>query len=62
MAQVPERDRARLLSGVVLAAIGPVTQAALAEHGLRAGVVAHEYTIPALAAALARHLAAGTPS
>jgi uroporphyrinogen III methyltransferase/synthase len=62
VAQVPESDRARLLSGVVLAAIGPITQAALAEHGLRAGVVAPEYTIPALAAALTRHLAAGHPS
>lgn len=61
VALLPDRDRPALLAGVVLAAIGPVTEAALADHGLRAAVVAREYTIPALASALAEHLAAGTP-
>jgi uroporphyrinogen III methyltransferase/synthase len=52
----PERREA-LLADVALAAIGPITEAALAGHGVPATVVAREYTIPALAAALAAHLA-----
>jgi uroporphyrinogen III methyltransferase/synthase len=47
----------RLLAGVVLAAIGPITAATLAEHALSAAVVPHEYTVPALAAAIAAHFA-----
>jgi uroporphyrinogen-III synthase len=55
-------DRPRLLAGVTLAAIGPITAAALAGHGLPATVVAPEYTGPALAAALASHLGPRGPA
>jgi len=58
----PEEVR-RLLGGVVLAAIGPITAATLAEYGLEARIAPREYTIPALAAAIAGHFAAsGTPT
>ncbi|HXH84775.1 MAG TPA: uroporphyrinogen-III synthase [Candidatus Tectomicrobia bacterium] len=42
-----------------MAAIGPITAAAAAEHGLRADVVPAAYTIPALARALEEHFAGG---
>jgi uroporphyrinogen III methyltransferase/synthase len=49
----------RLLGGVAVACIGPVTADATARHGVRADVVPAEYTVPALVAALgnwfARH-------
>jgi uroporphyrinogen III methyltransferase/synthase len=47
----------RLLGGVVLAAIGPVTAATIAEYGLEVRAMPREYTIPALAAAIAGHFA-----
>ena len=50
----PEEIR-RLLGGVVLAAIGPITAATIAEYGLGVAVMPREYTIPALAAAVAAH-------
>jgi uroporphyrinogen-III synthase len=55
VALLPDQRRAELLRGVTLAAIGPVTAATLAEHGLTATIVAAAYTIPALASALADH-------
>jgi uroporphyrinogen III methyltransferase/synthase len=45
----------RLLGGVVLAAIGPITAATVAEYGLAVSVMPRAYTIPALAAAIAAH-------
>ncbi len=48
-------DVRRLLAGVALAAIGPITAATLAEYGLEARITPREYTIPALAAAIAAH-------
>jgi uroporphyrinogen III methyltransferase/synthase len=51
----------RLLRGVVLAAIGPVTAETLRAAGLEPTLVSSEYTIPALARALAAHFAAGRP-
>jgi uroporphyrinogen III methyltransferase/synthase len=45
----------RLLDGVVLAAIGPITAATLAEYGLSAQVAPREYTVGALASAIAAH-------
>jgi uroporphyrinogen III methyltransferase/synthase len=57
VALLPAGTARRLLSGVVLAAIGPITAATLAEHGLAAAVVPREYTVPALAAAIAAHIA-----
>ncbi|MYD70090.1 MAG: hydroxymethylbilane synthase [Acidobacteria bacterium] len=48
-------DRAgKLLAGVAVASIGPVTTAALEESGLRADIVPETATVPALAEAIAR--------
>lgn len=55
-------DYRRRLSGVLLAAIGPVTAATLEELGLTAGLVAPEFTAAALAAALIAHYAALPPA
>ena len=49
-------DRARLLAGCVLAAIGPTTSAALAEAGLAVSVTPEAATARDLAEAIARHL------
>jgi uroporphyrinogen III methyltransferase/synthase len=46
-------DAVRLLDGVVVAAIGPITAETAAEHGLTVSVMPHEYTVPALADAIA---------
>jgi uroporphyrinogen-III synthase len=54
-------DYRRRLSGVLLAAIGPVTAATLQDLGLAAGLVAPEFTAAALAAALIAHYAALPP-
>ena len=53
-----EEERARLLRGVTVASIGPVTAATAAEYGLVTEVMPAEYTIRALALALADHFAA----
>jgi uroporphyrinogen III methyltransferase/synthase len=58
MALLAPGDIRRRLAGVALAAIGPVTAATIAEYGLEAAIVPREYTIPALAAAIAAHFAA----
>lgn len=55
-------DYRRRLSGVLLAAIGPVTAATLQDLGLAAGLVAPEFTAAALAAALMTHYAALPPA
>jgi len=57
VALLPGGRVAELLAGVALAAIGPVTAATLAEHGLSAAIVAGEYAIPALASAIADYFA-----
>jgi uroporphyrinogen-III synthase len=46
------RDPREALRGVALAAIGPITAATLREQGLTPALVADEYTIPGLTAAL----------
>ena len=51
----------QLVGDAVLAAIGPVTAATAAEHGLRVDIVPRDYTVPALARAIAAHFE-GTPS
>lgn len=48
----PERERQALLGDVVVACIGPVTAATVAELGLTAHIVPSEYTIPALVRAI----------
>jgi len=55
VALLPPDEARRLLSGVVLAAIGPITAATVVEYGLAVSVMPREYTVPALAAAIARH-------
>jgi uroporphyrinogen III methyltransferase/synthase len=55
MALLGSDDARRRLAGVALAAIGPITAATLAEYGLEARISPREYTIPALAAAIAAH-------
>jgi uroporphyrinogen III methyltransferase/synthase len=57
---LPREETRRLLAGVALAAIGPVTAATLAEYGLEVSIMPREYTIPALAAAIAAHFAPST--
>ncbi len=58
-AHVP--DAARLLSGVVVATIGPITSEACARAGITVTVEASPYTVPSLLAAIERHFA-GTPN
>jgi len=50
-------ELARLLTGITVACIGPVTRAAAREVGLETRIVPREYTIPALARAIAEHFA-----
>jgi uroporphyrinogen-III synthase len=57
LALLPADAYRRLLRGLVLAAIGPITAATLGEHGLEAAVVPRDYTVTALAAAIAAHFA-----
>ncbi|HEU4370870.1 MAG TPA: uroporphyrinogen-III synthase [Methylomirabilota bacterium] len=52
-----EDERRAWLSRVTVASIGPITAATAAEYGLTTGVMPGEYTIPALARALADHFA-----
>ena len=52
-----EEERRSWLAGVTVASIGPITAATAAEYGLTTDVMPTEYTIPALAGALADHFA-----
>jgi len=51
-------EPARLLEGVLVASIGPVTAQTAARHGIVSQVVPDRYTIPALVEALAAHVRA----
>ncbi len=51
----PREELGRLMAGVTVACIGPVTSATAAEHGLATHVMPTDYTIPALAGAIAHH-------
>ena len=55
-------DARRLLDGVVVAAIGPITAETAAEHGLHVAVMPNEYTIPALADAIAGYFETTSPA
>ena len=57
VALLPSDAMHRLLANVVLAAIGPITGATLAEYGLPTRVMPREYTVPALASAIAAYFA-----
>jgi uroporphyrinogen III methyltransferase/synthase len=52
-----EEERRSWLGGVTVACIGPITAATATEYGLITAVMPGEYTIPALARALAEHFA-----
>ena len=52
----------RLLDGVVVAAIGPITADTAAAHGLHVAVMPNEYTVPALADAVAGHFETTSPA
>jgi uroporphyrinogen III methyltransferase / synthase len=52
-----EDERRAWLSRVTVASIGPITAATAAEYGMATDVMPQEYTIPALARALADHFA-----
>jgi uroporphyrinogen III methyltransferase/synthase len=52
-----EDERRALLGNVAVASIGPVTAATAAEYGLATVVMPREYTIPALARAIADYFA-----
>ncbi len=54
-----EDERRNWLGRVTVASIGPITAATAAEYGLATDVMPGEYTIPALARALADHFARG---
>jgi uroporphyrinogen III methyltransferase/synthase len=54
-------QRRTWLEGVTVASIGPVTAATAAEYGLTTHVMPREYTIPALARAIAEHFARQGP-
>jgi uroporphyrinogen III methyltransferase/synthase len=55
----PRAELGRLMDGVTVASIGPITRAAAAGFGLDTHVMPAEYTIPALAAAIASHFGEG---
>jgi uroporphyrinogen III methyltransferase/synthase len=55
-------DARRLLEGVVVAVIGPITAETASEHGFHVSVMPHEYTVPALADAIAGHFEASRPA
>lgn len=48
-------DLGQLLKGVAVACIGDITASTAARYGLRTDIQPHEYTIPALARAIAEH-------
>jgi uroporphyrinogen III methyltransferase/synthase len=52
-----EDERRNWLERVTVASIGPITAATAAEYGLTTDVMPGEYTIPALARAVAEHFA-----
>jgi len=62
LALVGHAEAQRLLEDVVVAVIGPVTGDTAAQHGLRVTVMPREYTIPALADALAGHFETSPPA
>jgi uroporphyrinogen III methyltransferase/synthase len=53
-------ERRAWFAGVTVASIGPVTAATAAEYGLVTAVMPSEYTIPALARAIAEYFSAET--
>jgi RimJ/RimL family protein N-acetyltransferase len=61
VAQLSEASLEHILHQTSIAAIGPITARTARDHGLQVAVVATEYTIPGLVAAIVRH-AQSSPS
>ena len=61
LALLAPADAVRLLNRVVVAATGPITAETAAEHGLTVSVMPHEYTVPALADAIAGYFQTSPP-
>ncbi len=55
----PAEELSRVLDGVAIGCIGPITAATAREHGLEVDVQPSEYTIPAFAAAIVEYFAGG---
>jgi uroporphyrinogen-III synthase len=62
LALLAPADARRLLEGVIVAAIGPITAETAAQHGLHVSIMPHEYTVPALADAIAGHFETSPPA
>lgn len=56
-----DQERRAWLQGVTVASIGPITAATAAEYGMTTRVMPREYTIPALARALAEYFSRMKP-
>jgi uroporphyrinogen III methyltransferase / synthase len=52
-AMLQGQDLSRLLAGIAIACIGPITRKTVEDLGLRADIVAAEFTIPGLVSAIA---------
>ena len=52
---IGEADLLRLLQDIVVACIGPITAETARSYGLMPTIVAHEYTVPALARAIVEY-------
>jgi uroporphyrinogen III methyltransferase / synthase len=57
----PPGELPSVMTGIAVACIGPVTRATAAEHGLATVIMPDDYTIPALARAIAAHFAEKGP-
>ncbi|MFO7931033.1 MAG: uroporphyrinogen-III C-methyltransferase [Desulfosalsimonas sp.] len=60
MSLLPESEGGKLLSGVTVAAIGPVTAETAAEMGVKPGIIADEFTIDGLVNAITGYYKPGT--
>lgn len=60
-AMLRDQDLPRLLSGVVIACIGPITEKTVEELGMRPEIVSKEFTIPGLVKAISDYFS-GAPS
>jgi uroporphyrinogen III methyltransferase/synthase len=48
----------RLLKGIAVAAIGPVTEQEIVKHGIKVSITASPHTVPGLAKAIIAHYGA----
>jgi len=57
MDMLPEEERQRLLSGIKIACIGPITAQTVRDYGIHTDIMPAEYTINALVEAIIQHIA-----